>query len=174
MSGWEQERVLANSESRWGLKVERRGDKTEVQMGGSGEVFVPHGSSVTVYTSRSAEVRDVRGSVAAYAGGDVRVRNIGTLTHVAAGGTLDLDCETVEGKDAKFVAGRDLRFRMRAVADVRMVIKDIGGRWEAIFGKGSNRIQLKAGIDVTLVTDKEFKTPSLNIAIGRVEKPSED
>jgi len=96
VEGRDSDRVLADTDSRWGLKVERRseseiarararvgdhvlfdmrlnvrnplkkgprGEVTEVQIGGSGKVYVPLGSDVTVYTGKNAEVQDIQGSV---------------------------------------------------------------------------------------------------------------
>ncbi len=203
--GWDSDRVLANTESRWGLKVERRneseiarirarvGDHTlldlrvdplgrlkknvrseaiEVQIGGSGKVSVPLGSTVKVYAGKSVEVQDIRGSVTLYAGFNVHVRNVYTLVHVSAGGAIDFECEQVEGDDVKFTAGRDLRCYIRKLIDVRFMIDDLGGYWEAVLGDGRTKIRLKAGGDVTLVTDQELTGQPPYDVIGRVERPN--
>ena len=204
VEGWDDERVLANTASRWGLKVERRsaseigrvrarvGDRvlfdvhldvkgltrkdvgaevTEVAIGSSGQVYVPLGSSVKVYAGKSAEVCDVRGDVAVYAGGDVHTRNVHTLVHASAGGAMDLECETIEGDDVKFEAGRDVRCHIRGLTDARLMINDLGGYWEGVVGEGRAVIRIKAGGDVTLVTDQEVVPQPPDYVLGRVERP---
>ncbi len=203
--GWDNDRVLANTESRWGLKVERRseseiarirarvGDVTlldlrvdplgrlkknvrseaiEVQLSGSGKVSVPLGSTVKVYAGKSVEVQDIRGSVTLYAGFNAHVRNVHTLVHVSAGGSVDFECEQVEGDDVKFTAGRDLRCSIRGLTDARVMVDDLGGYWEGIIGEGRTKVRLKAGGDVTLVTDQVITgQPPYNI-IGKIERPN--
>ena len=205
VQGWDNDRVLADTDSRWGLKVERRseseiarirarvgdhtlldvrvdplgrlkknvrGEATDVQIGGSGKVSVPLGSTVKVYAGKSVDVQDIRGRVTIYAGSDVRVRNVHTLVHVSAGGSIDFECEQVAGDDVKFTAGRDLRCYIRSLTDAKFMIDDLGGYWEATVGDGRTRILLKAGGDVTLVTDQELTGQPPYDVIGRVERPN--
>jgi hypothetical protein len=205
IEGWNDDRVAASTDSRWGLKVEQRsasaigrvraragdrvlldvqldaigwikksvrGEVTQVHIGGSGQVHVPPGSSVEVYAGKSVEARDIRGSVAVYAGGDVRLRHIHTLVHVSAGGAMDLDCETIAGDDLKFASGRDLRFYIHDLTDAKIMVDDLGGYWEGIIGAGRRKIRLKAGGDVTLVTDQEVKGQPPHYVLGKIEKPT--
>jgi hypothetical protein len=204
VEGWDEERVLANTPSRWGLKVEQRGaseigrararvgervlfdvhldaigrrDKdatgevTEVKMGSSGQVYVPRGSQVTVYAGKEVEVRNLQGSVTVYAGGDVRTRNIHTLAHASAGGGMDLECDSVAGDDVKLEAGRDLRCYIRDLSDARLMINDLGDYWEGLIGDGRIKIRLKAGGDVTLVTDQEVVPQPPDYVLGKIERP---
>src|SRR5262245_47920064 len=78
VEGRANDRVVANSEGRWGLKVKRRGATIEVQIGGSGELQIPLQSSVKVYAGQSVEVRNIGGSAAVYAGGHGYLRGVGT------------------------------------------------------------------------------------------------
>ena len=205
IQGWDNDRVLADTDSRWGLKVERRseseiarirarvGDHTlldvrvdpigrlkknvrseaiEVQIGGSGKVHVPVDSHMKVYAGKSVEMQDIRGSVTLYAGFNVHVRNVRTLVHVSAGGSLDFECEQVEGDDVKFTAGRDLRCYIRGLTDARFMVDDLGGYWEAVVGDGRTKIRLKAGGDVTLVTDQVITGQPPYDVIGKIERPN--
>lgn len=205
VEGRDSDRVLADTESRWGLKVERRseseigrarakvgdrvlfdvrlnvrnplkkeslGEVIEVQIGGSGKVHVPRSSNVKVYTGKNAEVQDIQGSVTIYAGLDARVRGVHTLVLVSAGGSLDFECEQVAGDDVKFTAGRDLRCHIRNLTDARVMVDDLGGYWEGIIGEGRTKIRLKAGGDVTLVTDQVITGQPPYDVIGKVERPN--
>jgi hypothetical protein len=207
VEGWDDERVLANTESRWGLKVERRsaseigrvrarvGDRvlfdvhldvigrakkkagaevTEVTIGSSGRVYVPLGSNVKVYAGKSANVHDIRGDIAVYAGGDVRIHNLHTLVHASAGGAMDLECEMLAGDDVKFAAGRDLRFHVHDLDDAKVMVNDLGGYWEGIIGNGQRQIRLKAGGDVTLVTNQPVKGQPPDYVLGNIETPNKN
>jgi hypothetical protein len=202
--GWDSDRVQADTDSRWGLKVERRseteigraraqvgdrvlfdvsidpaasvrkeppGEATSIQMGGSGTVQVPRGSTVKVYAGKGAEVRDVQGAVTLYAGLDIKTRNVHRLTHASAGRTMDLECDVIEGAEVDFKAGRDMRCFIHNLNDARLIIHDMGGRWETVFGAGSTRIRIQAGGDVTLVTDQEVTGQPPDYIVGNVEKP---
>ncbi len=181
IKGWEDNRVIANTDGRWGLKVGRKGEATEISSSDSLQVQVPASSNVTVYAGKSVEVHDIQGHVSVYAGRDVRVRNVGTLVHATAGGAMDLDCEQVQGRDVKFSAGRDLRCHIKNLADAQVMVNDLGGYWEAnIIGqririrlKADIKIRLKAGGDVTLVTDQEVKGQPPNYLLGKIEKPAQ-
>ena len=206
VEGWDDERVLAATEHKWGLKIERGSasaaghmrarakvgdrvlfdvstdllkrkkkdvpdDAVLVQVGGDATVRVPYGSTVTVYAGRSVDVRDIRGSVTVYAGRDVRLRHVHTLVHVSAGRALDLDCESLAEDNCKFSAGRDLRFYVRDLRDAKIMVDDLGGDWVGVIGDGRRQIRLKAGGDVTVVTDQPIKGQSPDEVLGHIELP---
>jgi hypothetical protein len=205
VAGWESDRVLADTEGRWGLKIERRSrseiarlraragqwtlldlrvdpvrrqkggvpdEVIEVQIGGSGSVCVPLGSTVEVYGGKRIELRDLHGPAALYAGTDIHVREAHQVVHLSAGGSIDLECEDVVGTDLKFSAGRDLRCYIRNLSDARILVDDLGGDWEGLMGEGRIRLQLKAGGDVTLVTPHEAIGQPPLYRIGRIERPA--
>jgi hypothetical protein len=189
VEGWDGDRVVAETEGRAGLKVERRSETEfgrlrakvgervlldlradlpkrwllrkrdveaiEVQVGGSGRVRVPRGSSVKIYAGRKVDLREVGGRVSVYSGGDARLRAVGVVVHASSGGMLDVECQAVEGDDLKLEAGRDLRCYIRALDDARLLVSDLGGSWEGRIGAGRVTVRLKSGGDVTLVTDRE-------------------
>jgi hypothetical protein len=201
VEGWDGERVQADTDSRWGLKLGWRsaseiararakvGDRVlfdirlnvknplkknvteeaiEVQIGGSGKVYVPLGSRVKVYAGKNAGVQNIRGEVSASVGRDLRLKDVGVLVHAAAGRSMELECARLaEDDDFKFVAGRDLRFYIHDLTDAKLMIDDLGGYWETTFGDGRVKIRLKAGGDVTLVTDQAI-TGDL---VGKIERP---
>jgi hypothetical protein len=173
ISGWDSEQVMVQTDDRRGLKVERRGDQIEIQVGGNGSVKVPTGSDLKVYAGKSAEVRSILGQVTVYAGLDARIGSVRVLEHVSAGGVVDLDCETVAGEAVKFSAGRDLRCRIRRLSDVSYRVDDLGGNWQAFAGSGRTLVELKAGGDVTLVTDQELTSQSPNGLLGAVLRPDD-
>ncbi len=146
-------------------------DAIEVEIGGNGKVSVPFGSTVQVYSGGAAHVQDVRGHVTIYAGANVLVRNVQTLVHISAGGAIDFECEGVEGIEAKFKAGRDLRCYIRGLTDATVFVDDLGGDWMGVVGNGSNRLRLSAGGDAILVTNLEVKPQPPNYVIGMIEKP---
>jgi hypothetical protein len=144
----------------------------EVQVGGSGRVQVPFGSSVRLYTGRSAELSNVRGRVSVYSGRDASLRGVGTLVNASSGGALDIDCEAVEGDQLKLAAGRDLRLFVRTLDSARILVNDLGGGWEGRIGDGRVTLRLKAGGDVTLVTPHEVLAQGPDFVLGRIEKPA--
>ena len=74
----------------------------------------------------------------------------------------------MEGDDVKFTAGRDLRCYIRSVTDATFMLDDLGGYWEGIIGEGRTKIRLKAGGDVTLVTDRDMTSrPPSDVRQGR-------
>lgn len=205
VEGGDGERVLAVTDSRGGLEVERRsgetigrararvgnrllfdlelttkgrvqktapGDAIEVKFGGGGTVLVPTGSSVTVYAGRGADVHTIQGPVTATAGGSLMVRDVHTLLHAAAGGSLDIDCPALNGQDLRFQAGRDLRFYVHELTDARVMVDDLGGYWEGVIGNGTMRIFLKAGGDVTLVTEHNVVAAPPHYILGTIERPA--
>src|SRR5512138_2448584 len=84
----------------------------EVKMGGSGEVLVPFESNVKVYAGKDIEVQDVRGQVDAYSGLNLTLQRVGQLGNASSGWTMNVDCQTIAGKDPTFGAGSDLRFHV--------------------------------------------------------------
>jgi len=144
-------------------------DAIQVRVGGDAVVRVPYGSTVTVYAGRSVEVRDIRGSVTVYASRDVRLRNVHTLVFASAGRGMDLECESLAGDDVKFSAGRDLRFYVRDLQGAKIMVDDLGGYWEGFIGDGRRQVRLKAGGDVTLVTDQPVKAQSPDEVLGHIE-----
>jgi hypothetical protein len=146
-------------------------DAIRVQAGGDAVVRVPFDSSVTVYAGRNAEAEGLRGSVTVYAGRDCRLRGVRALAHVSAGGTMDVDCETLAGESARFSAGRDLRFYIRDLRDARIMVDDLGGYWEGIIGNGRCQVRLQAGGDVVLVTDQLVVGAAPDEALGQIEPP---
>ncbi len=144
----------------------------EIQLGGDGRVWVPRGSQVKVYAGQGVQVSGIQGPVAVYTGGDVHVRGVHSLAHVSAGGAVDLECETIEGKEVKFEAGRDLRCYVRGLNSARIVANDLGGDWEGLIGAGEATLRLKAGGDVTLVTDDEVEALPPNSILGQIVKPA--
>jgi hypothetical protein len=153
------------------LKKEPLGEVIDVQIGGSGKVYVPLASTVKVYAGQSVDAQDLRGRVAVTAGSNAHVRNVHTLVHASAGGSLDFECEQAAGDEVKFTAGRDLRCAIRSLTDATFMIDDLGGYWEAVLGDGRTKILLKAGGDVTLVTDQAVTSQSPYDAMGNVERP---
>lgn len=171
VEAWESERVQASTESRWGMKIERRRAAIEVQIGGGGAVLVPPRSAVTVYAGKSAEVRGVGGPVTIYAGGAAVVRDAGALAHVSAGRSIDMECQAIAGQSVSFTAGGDARLFVRDLADALLTIDDLGGYWEALIGDGSATVRVKAGGDVTLVTDRAVSGQPPHYILGKIERP---
>jgi hypothetical protein len=149
------------------------GEAIEVQIGRDGRVHVPLGSRVKIYAGTNAEVSGIQGSVTIIAGGDLRVRNVRSLVHASSGGAMDLESETVEGEEVKFEAGRDLRCYIRDLPSARILANDLGGYWEGVIGAGDVTIRLKAGGDVTLVTDQTVEAVPPNYILGQIERPVE-
>ncbi len=149
------------------LKKDADAEIIDVQIGTSGTVHVPRNCGVTVYAGRDIEASGLRSTLAAYAGSDLKVRDVQTLTQASAGGTMDLECETVLGDNLKFTAGSNLRWFIRRLIDVTYLIDDLGGYWEAVIGAGRVKVRLQGGGDVTLVTDQ----PINGDVLGKIERP---
>jgi len=149
-----------------------QGQAIEVQLRSDGQVRVPLNSELIVYAGRDGEVRHLQGRVTATSGRDLKLQDVQVLVHAATGRDLDIDCATLEGSDLKFGAGRDLRFYVHDLTDAKVIIKDRGSYWEAILGTGRLRIWLKAGGDVTLVTDQEVKAQPPDYMLGDIERPA--
>lgn len=162
----------------WHIKVPSLGEKKpeneviEVQMGGSGEVFVPFGSNLKVYAGKDIDVQAIRGQVDAYSGLSLKLQDVDRLGNASAGWAMDIDCETMTGKDVTFGAGSDLRFHIADLTSARLRVKDIGGYWEARIGGGEKSVYLKSGGDVTFVTDQNVEPLPPNYILGKIEKPA--
>jgi hypothetical protein len=160
--------LRADLPKRW-----RTGDPQaiEVQLNGSGRVRVPLGSTVKVYAGRKLDLSGVAGRVSIYTGGDARLRAVGSLVHASCGGALDVECRSLEGSELKLEAGRDLRCQVKTLDDARVLVSDLGGSWEGRIGAGRVTLRLKAGGDVTLVTDQKVLAQGPDFVIGRIERP---
>jgi hypothetical protein len=167
------QRIVANTESRWGLKVARRGHMIDVHIGGSGAVHVPLDCSVKIYAGKHVEVRSIGGSATIYAGGQAHLRGVYALAHASAGAALDIECQHIAGADLHCVAGRDLRCFIRDLHDATLLINDLGGHWEGRIGDGRAQIHLKAGGDVILVTDQAVVAQPPHYLLGTIERPGE-
>jgi hypothetical protein len=144
----------------------------EVQMGGSGEVRVPLESNLKVYAGKDIDVQDIRGQVDAYSSANLRLQNVYRLGNASAGGTMDIHCQTLRGKDVTFGAGSDLRFYIADLSSARLRVRDLGGYWEARLGGGERSVYLKSGGDVTFVTDQTVEALPPNYILGKIEKPA--
>ncbi|RPJ26940.1 MAG: hypothetical protein EHM33_09800 [Chloroflexi bacterium] len=154
------------------LKEKVSDDVIEVQISGSGEVRVPFGSNLKVYAGKDIEVQGIRGQVDAFAGLNLDLQDVHRLGNVSAGGTMNIDCQKMIGKDVTFGAGRDLRFHVADLTSARLRVKDIGGYWEARIGEGEKSVTLKSGGDVTFVTDQKVEPLPPNYILGKIEKPT--
>ena len=168
IEGTNTDQVTATTESRWGLKVERRGDRIEVEAGGSCTVRLPFSSEIKVYTSKDAEILDIRNRIAvASVGGHLTIERSNRLAHAQSGRSMKIDCEVFETDKIKFEAGGNLRCHIANLADTQVKIQDLGGKWELGFGSKRRTLQLKCGGDVTLVADQ---TPDeLPEVFGQIE-----
>lgn len=144
----------------------------EVQIGERGEVFVPFASNLKVYAGKDIVVQNVKGQVDAYSGMKLDLRDVYCLGNVSSGRTMDIDCQTMIGKDVTFSAGSDLRFHVADLTNIRLRVKDIGGYWEARIGGGEKSVYLKSGGDVTFVTDQKVEPLPPNYILGKIEKPT--
>ncbi len=149
---------------------EIQGEVIDVQLRGDGQVHVPLGSQLIVYAGHDADVHHLQGRTTATAGRDLKLQAVQVLAHAAAGRDLDIDCATLSGSEFKFAAGRDLRFYIHDLTDAKFMIKEIGSYWEAILGSGRLSIWLKAGGDVTLVTDQEVRAQPPHYVLGNIER----
>jgi hypothetical protein len=147
-------------------------NECSVRIGGSGEVLVPFESNVKVYAGKDIDVQGIKGQVDAFAGLNLKIVNVHSLGNISAGGSMDLDAETMIGKDVAFGAGRDLRFHVADLTSVRLRVKDIGGYWEARIGGGEKSVYLKSGGDVTFVTDQQVEPLPPNYILGKIERPA--
>lgn len=146
-------------------------DVIEIQLGGDGEVWVPFGSNLKVYAGKDIGVQGIRGLVDAYSGSGLNLQAVQRAGHLSAGGPMDLDCESMQGDDVEFKAGRDLRFYIHDLTNARIRVRDLGGYWEARIGAGGRSVYLKSGGDVTLVTDHHIEPLPPDYILGKIEKP---
>lgn len=154
------------------LKEKKGSDEVlEVQIGGSGEVLVPFESNIKVYAGNDIDVQGIKGQVDAYAGLNLSLQDVYRLGNASAGGAMNIDCQTMTGKDVTFGAGDDLRFHIADLTSARLRVKDIGGYWEARIGGGEKSVYLKSGGDVTFVTDQTVEPLPPNYILGKIEKP---
>ena len=144
----------------------------EVNVGGSGKVLVPFETNMKVYAGKDIDVQDIRGQVDAYSGLNLNLKDVYHLGNVSAGGNMDIDCQTMIGKEVTFGAGRDLRFHVADLTSARLRVKDIGGYWEARIGGGEKSVYLKSGGDVTFVTDQKVEPLPPNYILGKIERPA--
>jgi hypothetical protein len=205
VEGWDGDRVQAETDSRWGLQLERRsetefgriraqvGDFTlldvgldkdvinglrnvahseviDVKVHSDAKVWVPRNSILKIYAGKSVTAHHLQGPVDIFAGGSVTVSDLNLIGQVSAGRNIDLTCSELTPGPLKFTAGRDLRFNVATLQDVHLAIHDLGGKWEAAIGSGANRVHLKAGGDVTLVTDQELTAQAPHYLLGKIEK----
>jgi hypothetical protein len=152
IEGWTDDRVQAASNDKKGLKVERHHHRVEITAGGSLDVKVPLASVVDVSAQHNVDIHGVR-----------------SLARATAGNDMHIDCEAVEGSDSKFEAGGDVRFYVHDLSNAKLVINDLGGQWEVSFGDERTTIQLKAGGDVTLVSNQ--KPDKVSEVFGQIETP---
>jgi hypothetical protein len=144
----------------------------EVQMGGSGEVLVPFESNLKVYAGHDIDVQDVKGQVDAYSGLDLKMQNVYCLGNASAGRSMNIECQTMIGKDVTFGAGSDMSFHVAGLTSLRLRVKDIGGYWEARIGDGEKSVYLKSGGEVTFVTDQKVEPVPPNYILGNIAKPA--
>jgi len=155
------------------LKEKKADDEViEVQMGGSGEVLVPFSSNVKIYAGKDIDALGIKGQVDAYSGHKLNLLDVFCLGNVSAGGSMNIDCQTMIGNDVDFAAGGDLRFHVADLTSLRLRVKDLGGYWEARIGDAEKSVYLKSGGDVTLVTDQKVESLPPNYVLGKIEKPS--
>jgi hypothetical protein len=76
------------------------------------------------------------------------------------------------GDAVKFEAGRDLRCYVHGLTSARVIVNDLGGAWEGVIGSGNVTVRLKAGGDVTLVTDQKVEAIPPNYLLGQIERPA--
>src|SRR5688572_9013319 len=144
----------------------------EVQMGGSGEVRVPLESNLKVYAGKDIDVQSIQGQVDAYASLNLNVQDVYRLGNASAGGAMNIQCQTMSAKDVTFSAGNDLRFQIIDLVSTLLLVKDLGGYWEARIGAGESSVYLKSGGDVTFVTDQTVEPLLPNYILGKIEKPA--
>jgi hypothetical protein len=203
VKGHDSDLIVADTRDKWGLSIDRRSEAEigraraaigervlfdlrlkkptlggskeviEIQFTGSGELLVPISSSLKIYAGKDIEVQDLQGQVDAYSGLDLKLKNVQILGMISAGRAMDVDCQTMSGKDVTYGAGSDLRFHVADLTSARLRVKDIGGYWEAHIGDSEKSVYLKSGGDVTFVTDQRVEALPPNFILGTIERPSE-
>jgi hypothetical protein len=202
VKGHDSNQIVADTRDKWGLSIDRRSEAEigraraaigervlfdlrlkkptfgtsqeviEIQITGSGDVLVPISSRLKVYAGKDIEVGDIQGQVDAYSGLNLKLRNVQVLGIVSAGRAMDIDCRTMAGMDVTYGAGSDLRFHVADLTSVRLRVKDIGGYWEARIGGGEKSVYLKAGGDVTFVTDQTVDALPPDFILGTIDRPA--
>jgi len=172
--GSEGEQVKAETVDRWGLKVESKNKKIEIQIGGSGEVWAPAHSTVKIYAGKDLQVEGIHGRVDCAAGRNMTVRDIDWLGNASAGSKMNLHCTSLAEERPDFNAGSDLRLHVLDLKNARIQVKDLGGFWEGRIGDGEKLVLLKSGGNVTVVTDEEVTALPPDFILGNIEKPAED
>jgi hypothetical protein len=172
VQGQDGDRVTAEASGRWGLNVERKKDTIEVQIGGSGQVFVPRAANLKIYAGKDIDAQWLDGTVDGYAGFRLNFQDVYCLGYATSGWTMNLDCQTMAGSKVEYRAGGDLRFCIHDLTSARIQVKDLGGYWEARIGGGEKSISLKSGGDVTLVTDQKVEALPPNYILGKIENPA--
>ena len=86
---------------------------------------------------------------------------------------MNLDCQSLLGTNVEFKSGGDLRFYIHNLDNARIRVRDLGGYWEARIGGAEKSVYLKAGGDITFVTDQEVEALPPNYILGKIEKPTE-
>jgi hypothetical protein len=199
VKGYAGDQISVTANNIWGLKLEKKSeseiararaaigdfvlfdvhvnwkksavDVFEVELGGSGKVIVPIGANVKVYAGKDLDVSGIQGRVDAFSGRDLNLENIDCLGNASAGWKMNVNCQTLCNQNVEFQAGSDLRFHVQDLTSAFFRIKDIGGYWEALIGKGERKISLKCGGDVIIVTDQIVEGLPPNYMLGRIEKP---
>ncbi len=171
VKGWENDQVLAESSGIWGLQIKRKKSVIEVQIGGNGQVLVPFGSSVKIYAGKNGGVENVQGTIHVIAGRDACITESNVLVQATAGRELEIDCRQAEGRELTLSSGWHLRCWIRELKNVSYLIDDLGGKWQKTFGDGGTLIRLKAGGDVTLVTDAPLETALAKDPAGKIVRP---
>lgn len=144
----------------------------EVQLGGSGEVLVPFGANLKVYAGKDIHVQGMRKQVDAFAGFKLDLQDIYCLGNASAGGSMNIDCQTLSAEKIEYSAGGDIRFQVRDLTSAHIRIKDLGGFWEVKIGGGERSVSLKCGGDVTLVTDQPVEPLPPHFILGKIESPT--
>jgi hypothetical protein len=170
--GWAGDRLEAETDSRWGLRLGQRRGTFTVEIGGDGVLRLPIGSELTVYSGRSTTLTGVSGRVTIHAGGGAFLRGAGTLLHLSAGGLADIEAEEIGAGETRLTAGSHLRCAIRQLRDTRILVSDVGGRWEGRIGHGRARLLLTAGGDVTIVSAQALEPQPPHFILGRIERPA--
>jgi len=144
----------------------------EVQIGWSGKVLVPFESNLKLYAGKDIDVQSIKGQVDAYSGLHLHLKDVYRLGNASAGGSMNLDCQTMLGTNVQFKCGRDLRFHIHDLSNARIRVRDLAGYWEARIGGGEKSVYLKSGGDVTFVTNRTVEALPPNYILGKIEKPS--
>jgi hypothetical protein len=57
------------------------------------------------------------------------------------------------------------------LTDAKLMVDDLGGYWAGVIGNGRTTIRLKAGGDVTLVTERTVIAQPPHYILGKIERP---